>query len=101
MVHNESRLKVWASTDVPFDLSLFDEMLYNLRLIFNRDAAYRSELEKIEGLQMRLEFNQGNILRGHRIFDETVLIEERVPPSEAFSPPPGYAEKERIEDFFM
>jgi hypothetical protein len=100
-VHNESRLKVWASTDVPFDLSLFNEMLYNLRLIFNRDAAYRSELEKIEGLQMRLEFNQGNLLRGHRVFDETVLIEERVAPAEAFSPPPGYTKKEQIEDFYM
>jgi beta-lactamase regulating signal transducer with metallopeptidase domain len=98
-IHTEEWIKVWASTDVPFDLSLYDDMLYNMRLIYNRDAIYRSELEKIEGLQMGLELRSGNFLRGRRYFDETVRMEARTPPRGTFSAPAGYTKKERIEDF--
>jgi beta-lactamase regulating signal transducer with metallopeptidase domain len=98
-IHTEEWIKVWASTDVPFDLSLYDDMLYNMRLIYNRDAVYRSELEKIEGLQMGLELRGGNFLRGRRYFDETVRMEARTPPRGTFSAPAGYTKKERIENF--
>jgi beta-lactamase regulating signal transducer with metallopeptidase domain len=98
-IHTEEWIKVWASTDVPFDLSLYDDMLYNMRLIYNRDAVYRSELEKIEGLQMGLELRDGNILRSRRYYDETVKMEARTPPPGTFSAPAGYTRKERIEDF--
>jgi hypothetical protein len=98
-IHTEEWIKVWASTDVPFDLSLYDDMLYNMRLIYNRDPVYRSELEKIEGLQMGIELRGGNFLRGRRYFDETVKMEARTPPPGIFSPPAGYTKKERIEDF--
>jgi len=100
-IHTEEWIKVWASTDVPFDLSLYDDMLYNMRLIYNRDAIYRSELEKIEGLQMGIELSDGNFLRRRRYSDETVKIEARNPPPGTFSPPAGYTQKERIEDFEM
>ena len=100
-IHTEEWIKVWASTDVPFDLSLYDDMLYNMRLIYNRDAVYRSELEKIEGLQMGLELRDGNFLRGRRYFDETVKMEARTAPPGTFSAPAGYTKKERIEDFEM
>ena len=100
-IHTEEWIKVWASTDVPFDLSLYDDMLYNMRLIYNRDAVYRSELEKIEGLQMGLELRDGNFLRGRRYFDETVKMEARTAPPGTFSAPAGYTKKERIENFEM
>jgi len=98
-IHSEGWIKVWASTDVPCDLSLFDEMLSTMRLIDNRDAVFRSELEKIEGLQMGLELREGNFLSGRRYFDETVRIETRTPPPLTFSAPAGYTKKERIENF--
>ncbi len=98
-VSNESWITVWASTDVPFDLSLHDVMLYNMRVIYNRDAVYRSELEKIEGLQMGLELREGSLLRAKRFYDETVRLEPRVAPPGTFEPPAGYTRKERIEDF--
>ncbi len=101
LIENETRITVWASADVPFDLTLYDEMLYNMRLIYNRDAVYRSELEKIEGLQMGLEMRTGTVFRGRRIVDETVRLESRTAPSGTFAPPAGYTRKDRIEDFEM
>jgi beta-lactamase regulating signal transducer with metallopeptidase domain len=97
-IHTEEWIKVWASTDVPFDLSLYDELLYNLRLIYNRDAVYRSELEKIEGLQMGIELRDGNFLKGRKYEDRVVVLEQRTPPPDTFSPPLGYERRERIEE---
>jgi beta-lactamase regulating signal transducer with metallopeptidase domain len=97
-IHTEEWIKVWASTDVPFDLSLYDELLYNLRLIYNRDAVYRSELEKITGLQMGIELRDGNFLKGRKYEDRVVVLEERTAPPGTFSPPLGYEQRERIEE---
>ncbi len=97
-INTEENIKVWASTDMPFDLSLYDDLLYNLRVLYNRDPVYRSELEKIEGFQMGLEMRAGNFFRGQRYADETVVIEQRTPPPETFTPPVGYERRERIEE---
>ena len=97
-IHTEENIKVWASTDMPFDLSLYDDLLYNLRVIYNRDDLYRSELEKIRGFQMGIEMRAGNFFLGKRYADETVRIETRTPPPGIFEPPVGYERREKIED---
>jgi hypothetical protein len=100
-IDNEERFKVWATTDVPFDLSLYDDLLHNVRLIYNRDAVYRSELEEIRGLQMTLEISAGNFLTSRRITDHVVVLELRTPAPDVFAPPEGYQRRDRIEDFEM
>ncbi len=97
-IRNEETITVWASQDMPFDLSLYDQLLFNLRLIYNRDAVYRSELEKIKGLQMGLELRTGNFLRSWRYRDETVVLEPRTPPADAFAPPAGFEQRQQIEE---
>lgn len=97
-IHTEENIKVWASTEMPFDLSLYDEMLHNLRLIYNRDPLYISELEKITGFQMGIEMRAGNFFMGKRYADETVKIEALTPPPGTFSPPVGYERREKIEE---
>jgi len=97
-IHTEENIKVWASTEMPFDLSLYDEMLYNLRLIYNRDPLYISELEKIKGFQMGIELRAGNFFMGRRYADETVKVESLTPPPGTFTPPVGYERREKIEE---
>jgi len=97
-INTEENIKVWASTDMPFDLSLYEEMLYNLRLLYNRDPIYISELEKIKGFQMGIEMRAGNFFMGKRYADETVKIEKLTPPSGTFKPPVGYERREKIEE---
>lgn len=93
---NPQTISVWTSTDVPFDLDLLDEVLFNLRLLFNRDASFRSELEKMPGLQMRLEMQRGSAFLAKRFVDEVVEITHLAPPEGTYRPPRGY----RLLDHF-
>jgi beta-lactamase regulating signal transducer with metallopeptidase domain len=89
---------VWTAVDPPFDRTLLDEVLLNLRLLYNRDQAYRNELEKMPGLQMRLELRDGSFFAGTRWADEVVEISSRVPPPGTYQPPAGYRQLERFEE---
>jgi hypothetical protein len=94
---NPQSFSVWATTEVPFDLDLLGTVVHNLRLLYNRDAGYRRELEKMPGLQMRLEMVQGTRLGAKRWVDEVVSIEERPPPPGIYTPPWGYRRIDRFE----
>jgi hypothetical protein len=87
---------VWATTELPIDLELLDTLLLNLRLIYNRDGAYRTELEKIRGAQLRMEGQQG-MLFGKRYIDEVVEISQRTPPPGTYEPPAGYRRVDRLD----
>lgn len=91
------RYTVWSTTDVPFDVRLFDALLMNVRLIYNRDVDFRKELEVIRGLQMRLEARLGNFIRSQKVIDEVVGITEAVPPPGTFEAPETYRRVERLE----
>lgn len=93
--------KVWVTTDVPFDLTLLDEVLLNLRLFYNRDESYRAELQSMRGHQMRLEARSGNLLKQTRMVDEVVEMREADCPAEAFEPPAGYRRLERFDELDM
>lgn len=97
VLSNETDFTVWSTTDVPFDLGVLDELLLNLRLMYNRDAAYREELQKIAGLQMKLELREGNFFSETRYVDEVVEITKATPPDGTFSPPQGYRQVEILE----
>jgi hypothetical protein len=94
----ETSYKVWSTTDVPFDIGLLDQLLFNLRLIYNRDAAFREELVKVEGLQMRLEMRQGSFVAGQRYVDEVMEITTATPPPGTFDPPAGYRQVDMIHE---
>ena len=71
---------------------------YDLRLLYNRDEAYRRELTEMPGLQMRLEMRDGSFLIGKQWADEVVEISSRVPPPGVFEPPFGYRRLDRFEE---
>ena len=85
--HDHSTLKVWASDEPPYYSQVFAGFLDVLRQLYNRDASYRRELQKIRGLQLRLEFQEGNVWRRVRLVDSLAEIAWVPVPEDLFLPP--------------
>jgi hypothetical protein len=88
--------KVWSTTEVSFDLDPYYAFLRTLRLLFNRDARVREELEKIEGYQLvyeqrRKRFPFENVFR-----TMVVSIERETAPPGVYGIPEGYRRKSTL-----
>ena len=93
----KSETRVWASTEVPFDLGLHEEVLYNMRQIYNRDADLQRQLLTIKGAQTRVIISRKRFPRETRYCSEILEILNQASPEEAFAIPKGYEEKKHIE----
>jgi hypothetical protein len=87
MRHDHSTLKVWASEDPPYFSQVFAGFLDVLRQLYDRDADYRRELQKIRGLQLRLEFKEGSVWRRIRLVDSLDEIAVVPVPKDLFVAP--------------
>lgn len=84
------KIKVLAAKEAVPDLSLHDEMLDYMRMIFNRDEKLRKELQKINGIQMYLEVSEPRGDTEVRYIEEVIEISDREPPEGVYSVPEGY-----------
>jgi len=100
-VRGTNKFKVWATTDVSFDLGIYETMLRNLRMISNRDERYREELRKIRGIQMRIEMTTEQDGAEVKYVEEKVEMSEKQPPAGIYSAPSGFTRKDKLtsEDF--
>jgi hypothetical protein len=94
---NKSDFKVWATTDVPFDIKPLQLLFQVLRFFYNRDEAFRNELEKIRGVQMRDEYVTKHFPWKKVYIDEQGEFLKKIPPEGIFEIPPDYVRKDRIE----
>jgi hypothetical protein len=94
----EREFNVWATTDVPFDVGLYHNMLEVLREIHNRNEVYREELRKIKGLQMYLEYSEGGWFGGKEVVTEILEIKEMTPPEGIYKVPEGYTRKAELAE---
>jgi len=94
--HNLREIKVWATTELDFDWTIFDQLLENMRQIHNRDARLRRELLKIEGFQMRLELHDDGWVWDRRFVSEAVEFAVKEPPPGTYLPPADYVRKEQL-----
>lgn len=94
-------IRVWASTDMPFDVSLFYELIDNKRKFANRDAEYRAQLAKLKGIQMGLRLEVGPFWASRILHSEVVEITSRKPPAGLWAVPEDYTRKEQFtkDDF--
>jgi hypothetical protein len=76
----QNELTVWASTKAPFDLGNYYQLLECMRVIANRDKEERQELEKIKGIQMRIEGSLNQQGKRQKYISEVVEISKKVPP---------------------
>jgi hypothetical protein len=89
---------VWATTEVDFNLDLFQDYLELLRQLYNRAPSCRDELDRIQGIQMRIEMPNNHFPFGSKIVDQVMEIAREVPPPSAYAPPEGYEEEDRIRN---
>lgn len=76
----QDEITVWTSTKMPFDLKKYYQLLECMRVIANRDKKERRQLEKIKGLQLRIEglLNQNG--KRQKYISEVVEISKKIPP---------------------
>ncbi len=71
---------MWASTKVPFDLKKYYQLLECMRVFANRDKQERQQLEKIKGIQFRIEAPLNPKDKRQKYISEVVEISKKVPP---------------------
>jgi beta-lactamase regulating signal transducer with metallopeptidase domain len=91
---NRRAFKVWATTDVPFNLNLYYQMLMNLREVGNRDKTLRNELKKLKGIQMKLEMKSSRFIFSKMYITELTELTRKEPPEGLYSVPSDYTKKE-------
>jgi hypothetical protein len=89
-------IKVWAAGHDKVDLSLHDELLDWMRMIFNRDEKLRKELLKISGIQMRLEMAASRNGKTIKYIEEVTDIVEKDAPAGIYTAPEGYKKTETL-----
>lgn len=90
----ERRVRAWASTDVPFDLSVFVQAQARLNAFLGRlDGASTQALASIAGVVLLRE-DIGNI-KGEilRIRREVTFLGKCAPPSDPYGIPEGFARR--------
>jgi hypothetical protein len=76
----QNEITVWASTKVPFDLEKYYQLLECMRVFANRDKKERQQLEKIKGIQLRIEGLINQKGKRQKYISEVVEISKKVPP---------------------
>jgi hypothetical protein len=90
-------MKIWASTDVPFDSSKYAALFANLMKGQMRlDDASVKEFQKIKGFQIATELD-ANIM-GAKMHSTTEVVEIAVKPAPAgvYSAPAGFTKKDKL-----
>jgi len=94
MVGSSLALKIWATTDVPFDLTKYQEMLgavQKAQMFFSEDTV--KEFAKIKGIQVATEtIGEINGIQ-MRMTTEVIEISQKDAPRGIYEVPAGFAKK--------
>ena len=92
------KMKVYATTDVPFDLKGYMEKVYGtyLKAQFRLDDTSAKEMMKVKGFWIASETNIE--MMGARIHttNEVVEISKKTPPAGVYSVPAGYTKQAKL-----
>jgi len=86
--------KVWATSDVPFNVNDYNSkfLAYTLKGLGPMvDDAMIKEMMKIDGFQIATEMD----MFGSKVTSEVVEITQKNAPANVYAPPPGYTKKAR------
>ncbi|NIO02190.1 MAG: DUF4412 domain-containing protein [Candidatus Latescibacteria bacterium] len=94
--YNERDVKIWVTTDVPFDLNMYDEMTPHLLRLQNYKDQFAKQLETVKGFSIASD--EDVVIKGFTIksTDEVLEIKEKEPPADAYSAPEGFTKKEKL-----
>jgi beta-lactamase regulating signal transducer with metallopeptidase domain len=93
---NERTVTAWTTTDIPFDLALYHQLLDILRRLDNRSSENRRQLDAMRGIQLRLECSEGGFVSNQQIVSEVIELEQKTPPTRVYEIPEGYSQREQL-----
>ncbi len=96
MMTVEMNMKIWATTDVPFDWKKFQDkmiQMINPMMPMGQDAI--DAFMKIEGFHMKMEMVMNMMGADMKTYDEVVEITEKSAPPGTYSVPEGYSKQEK------
>ncbi|MCI0514635.1 hypothetical protein L0128_15585 [candidate division KSB1 bacterium] len=94
--YNENEMNVWITTDVPFDLVEYQQMLLELYKLNNLTENFFQEYRKVNGftiLSENVRYQQGTPIKMRQ---EVLEISEKTPPQDVYAVPPGFKAKTHL-----
>lgn len=95
-IFNETENTLWVTSDVPFDISLGEDLNKNLLKIIVDDENMLAQFSKTKGYPVLIEtsrFAEGQEFKSRR---EVVEIVKKDPPKGIYSVPEGFTKKEAV-----
>lgn len=101
IVPKRTKVHVWATEDVPQDLSLYHELLDNIRIFHNRGKKTRDELMEIRGIQLLNEMESGGFIQKKVYLDVVEQLTDKDPPEGIYDIPVGFERRDKfhLRDF--
>lgn len=92
----EVKRTLWVTTDVPFKLDLYWEVVTLMLQLVNDDEGFFKEMAKIKGLTMASESYRTVQGLAAKTVQQVVEISEKKAPAGIYSVPPDYTKKETL-----
>lgn len=92
----QMKMKVWATSEVPFDWKAYTKMYANLAKMQFMDDASIAEFNKINGYQIASEMTMNMMGSDMKVTTTVTEITKKEPPAGLYSVPAGFAKKESL-----
>jgi hypothetical protein len=92
----QMKMKVWASTEVPFDWKMFSKMYTNVSKMQFMDDAAIAEFMKIAGFQVSSEMSMDMMGSKMRVTSLVTEISQKPAPAGTYSVPAGFTKEKTI-----
>lgn len=96
MMMIQMKMKVWATTDVPFDWKMFAKMYANVSKMSFMDDAAIGELMKVNGYQVASEMTMDMMGSKFNVTSQVVEITQKPAPAGIYAVPAGYTKKDKL-----
>jgi hypothetical protein len=92
------KMRLWATTDVPFDYNDFNAKIWGnlLKGQMMLDDASVKEMMKIKGFQIASEMSGEIMGMKFNTTTEVLEISKKNPPANVYTPPAGYTKKDKL-----
>jgi hypothetical protein len=92
------KMRLWATTDVPFDFNQFNAKIWGnvLKGQMMLDEASVKEMMKIKGFQIASEMSGEMMGMKFNTTTEVLEISKKNPPANVYAPPAGYTKKDKL-----
>jgi hypothetical protein len=92
----QMKMKVWASTEVPFDWKAFSKMTANIAKMQFMDDSSIAEFNKLNGYQIASEMTMNMMGADMKVTTQVLEIAKKDAPANIYKVPAGFAKKDTL-----